>query len=620
MKMSKKTIFTALILSAALMLLSLPGCGEIEYALVSSGNVSSEGLIYDLYEDGSASVTGRTGDAPELVIPASVDGHKVKSVAQRAFEGQTGIVSLKIAAGIGKIGEFAFSEVTSLMTADLGQASEIGSCAFYGCSNLTYVRGTEKLKTIGDMAFCGCLSLTGFDLRDKLESLGERAFGHCSSLAFIRLPKSLSYVGPGAFENCASLARADLSYLKSIPDGTFTRCELLAAVDFSSSLTSIGEQAFRNCTTLDTLNLPSSLKSVGDSAFFGCDSLATVNFAGNEKKWNSVDVADGNLPLTSLRAYCGIKMPAGMTVKAGKASSYVLPGEGEGEGVTEGDFLYKLTPEGKAEITGYTGNAASVKIPAKIGGTDVVSIGGGAFLDCKTLETIDLGNVASIGSVAFSGCSSLSRVTASGSLIGVGLNAFMDTPFLDSLSQEEFPSIGDGVLIAYNGSSASVTLPSHIRHVGGGVFAMNGGLVAVDLGQAVSVGDQAFAFCESLRFVNAPSLTYVGAYAFCACTGLPALDCSERLTYIGENAFSDCYKMTYVCLGQSLEELSGQIFSNCQNIRVVRFPATAKRIASSSFSGCMTFVITYPGDPEDLKRTFVSDGVFFLEDMFFVSE
>ncbi len=618
--MTKKIAFTALILSAALLLLSLQGCGEIEYALVSEGNESSDGLVYSLYEDGSASVTGRTGDALELVIPATVDGHKVKSIAARAFEGQTGIVSLKISAGIEKIGEFAFSEVTSLMTADLGQASSIGSCAFYGCSNLTWVRGTEKLKTIGDMAFCGCLSLTGFYLQNKLESLGERAFGHCSSLAFIRLPKSLSYVGPGAFENCASLARVDISNLKSIPDGTFTRCELLAAVDFSSSLTSIGEQAFRNCTSLDTLNLPSSLKSVGDSAFFGCDSLKTVNYAGSEKKWNSVDIADGNTPLTSLRAYCGIKMPDGMTVKAVKAASYVLPGEGEGEGVQDGDFIYKLTPEGKVEITGFAGNAANVKIPAKIGGADVVSIGSGAFLDCKTLETIDLGNVISIGTVAFSGCTSLSRVTASDSLIGIGVNAFMNTPFLDSLSSEEFPVIGGGVLLAYNGSSASVTLPSNVRHVGSGAFAMNGSIVAVDLCQATTVGDQAFAFCESLRFVNAPSLTYVGAYAFCACTGLPALDCSEQLTYIGENAFSDCYKMTYVCLGGVLEELSGPVFSNCQNIRVVRFPATAKRIVSASFSGCMTFVITYPGDVENLKQTFVTDGVVFLEDMFFVSE
>ncbi len=616
-------LISALIAAALISAAALSGCGGIEYALVSSGNVSAEGLIYDLYENGEASVTGRNGTETDLVIPASVDGHRVKSVAARAFEGQTGIITLKIEGKPEEIGEFAFSEVASLMTADLGGTASVASCAFYGCENLTRVTGAGRLSSIGEMAFCGCRSLASFDFSKTLSSIGERAFGQCDSLAYIKLPKSVKTLGAGAFEGCRALACADLSALSlnSVPDGMFVRCTSLSRVDFSSSLRSIGMQAFRGCESLETLCLPASLTEICDSAFFGCDALATVNYAGSESKWKSVAISEGNDPLTALRPYPGVKQAkAPVTSPSGKQAGYLPPSGGEGE-FTEGEFAYSVLADGRAEITGYSGTSRTVVIPSKIAGKTVASVAGGVFTDNTALTSVDLGGVESIGATCFAGCTSLSAVTASSNLKSVGINAFLGTPYLESRMKEEFPTLGDGVLIACVTEASSVTVPSGVRHIGGGVFSMNGRITCADLGpEVISVGEQAFAFCESLRYVNAPSLEYIGEFAFCGCTELPAFDFSERIGFIGENAFADCYRLVYVCLGGRLETLTSGTFANCQNIRLCRIPGKVGTIRSSAFSGCLVFVIQTPGTMEELMKSVESDGVFFIDDMYFVSD
>ena len=614
----KRTAILCIILIIAL-LSGLCACGGIEYAVVSSGNLSAEGLYYDLYENGTAAITGRSGNDAELIIPKTVDGHRVVSIAPRAFEAESGIVSLKIRAELNSIGEFAFSEIESLMLADISGTPEVGTCAFYGCVNLTRVSGTGKLKRIGDMGFCGCISLVGFDFPDKLEAIGERAFGQCSSLAFIKLPKSLKTVGAGVFEGCESLAGADITGLKNVPACTFTRCVSLSAVYFSPSLASVGEQAFRGCESLQTLNLPKSLSAISDSAFFGCTTLSTVNYSGSEKQWNAITVEDGNYPLEAVRPYCGIKLSGAPSYAAAKTSVFSIPEDGTASGEDSG-FEYALLSDGTVEITGYTGASTAPVIPAKIGGNEVVSVGAGAFVDNTRIVSVDLGKVKAVKSTAFAGCSSLKTVKASDRLESVGINAFTSTPFLEDGASKEFFTLGS-VLVAYNGSSTAVTLPSGIRHIGGGAFAMNSSVVFCDLGsETVSLDEQAFSFCESLRYVNAPSLCYVGPFAFCGCTELTLFDISERVGFIGECAFADCYRLKYVCLGQAIGELSGEVFANCQNIRLVRIPASVKRIYSSSFSGCMTFVVQYPGTREELSAATVNDGVFFLDDMFFVSE
>ena len=56
-----------------------------------------------------------------------------------------------------------------------------------------------------------------------------------------------------------------------------------------------------------------------------------------------------------------------------------LFGRAEGTAYTCGDYSYTLNEDGSAVITGYTGRAKELKIPADLDGHPVKEIGGSAF-------------------------------------------------------------------------------------------------------------------------------------------------------------------------------------------------------------------------------------------------
>ncbi len=81
---------------------------------------ATEGFKYSL-SDGVATVTGYIGSERNLVIPASIDGHRVVEIADSAFA-QSNLKNVIISDGIERIGWFAFDGCTSL------EAVTIPSC------------------------------------------------------------------------------------------------------------------------------------------------------------------------------------------------------------------------------------------------------------------------------------------------------------------------------------------------------------------------------------------------------------------------------------------------------------------------------------------------------------
>ena len=89
---------------------------------------------YILLEDGTAEITRYTGNAAELSVPDTLDGHSVTSIGDRAF---------------------------------------------LGCTRLTSITLPEGITSIGDGAFSGCDSLTSITLPEGLTSIGEKPFRNC---------------------------------------------------------------------------------------------------------------------------------------------------------------------------------------------------------------------------------------------------------------------------------------------------------------------------------------------------------------------------------------------------------------------------------------------------------
>lgn len=97
-----------------------------------------------------------------------------------------------------------FYGCSSLMTADLPQATEIWNWAFSDCISLASVCLPMAIN-IGDEAFRNCYSLTSMSLPNTV-SIGRRAFYGCTSLTSLCLPQTTA-IGNEAFAGCTALKK-----------------------------------------------------------------------------------------------------------------------------------------------------------------------------------------------------------------------------------------------------------------------------------------------------------------------------------------------------------------------------------------------------------------------------
>ena len=129
----------------------LTGCNsfsETEYAIVSEGNMSADGFIYDKYENSTVRITGMDSVPLLLTIPAEIDGMPVVEIADSAFEGNDNLLYVKFPKGKIKLGERVFSGCISLVTADLSDSvTSLPLGTFEECRNLTVIEGLSTTAT-----------------------------------------------------------------------------------------------------------------------------------------------------------------------------------------------------------------------------------------------------------------------------------------------------------------------------------------------------------------------------------------------------------------------------------------------------------------------------------------
>ncbi len=178
------------------------------------------------------------------------------------------------------------------------------------------------------------------------------------------------------------------------------------------------------------------------------------------------------------------------------------------------------------EVSDYTGNGKSVKIPATYKGVAVKGIGENAFEYCRSLTSITIPNsVTSIGNRAFSYCSSLTSIEIPDSVTSIGYYAFRDC---DSLT--------------------SVTIPNSVT----------------------SINTQAFYSCDSLTSVTIPdSVTYIGYGAFGDCDSLTSVTIPNSVTSINTQAFYSCDSLTSVTIPDSVTSIGEDVFGNCSNLKTM---------------------------------------------------
>lgn len=164
--------------------------------------------------------------------------------------------------------KFRFSSITDINIPSC--ITKIGNNAFEQSLVLSSVIFNDGLKEIGNDAFRFCKSLTDIKLPNSTDNLGTGIFDKCCNLTSISLPINIQSIPAKTFYHCRSMTYLDLSqysYLTSIENFAFQKCECLKQIILPPNLIYIGKYAFADCKKLETPSFPSSLISVDVTSF-----------------------------------------------------------------------------------------------------------------------------------------------------------------------------------------------------------------------------------------------------------------------------------------------------------------------------------------------------------------
>ena len=206
---------------------------------------------------------------------------------------------------------------------------------------------------------------------------------------------------------------------------------------------------------------------------------------------------------------------------------------------------------------------------------NVTSIGGAAFVDCKSLTSVTIPNsVTTINSFAFSRCTSLTSITIPNSVTSIGYEAFWNCSSL-----------------------TSIMIPNSVTSIGAEAFLNCSSLTSVTIGNSVtSIGREAFEDCKSLTSVTiGNSVTTINSFAFSRCTSLTSITIPNSVTSIGDEAFVDCKSLTSVTIGNSVTEIEWGAFWNCSSLTSITIPNSVTSIGGSVFQDCKSLTsVTIP--------------------------
>ena len=250
--------------------------------------------------------------------------------------------------------------------------------------------------------------------------------------------------------------------------------------------------------------------------------------------------------------------------------------------------------------SGYTQPTGAVEIPASVtysGATySVTSIGSYAFTLCTSISSVIIPtSVTSIGDYAFHECEGLTSVSIPNSVILIGNSAFSCCIGLTSLTiGNSVTSIGNRAFSACD-SLISLTIPTSVASIGNAAFSGCRRLSTVTIPNSVSsIGNSAFANVRHIDYNGSAMGAPWGAYSMNGVTDGDFVYSNNTkdtlIAYIGS--------ANNVTIPSTVITIDDHVFDYCSSINSVYIPNSVTSIGDYVFSYCngLTTIVVGSGN------------------------
>ena len=473
--------------------------------------------IIESFAFGNASPSGGRlavqTNVSEVVIPDSV-----VSIGEQAFANRDNLKTLVMSENIEHIAKYAFSgtawyeaqpegcicfgDILYAYKGDFPEGSivtipsfikKISGKAFYLKRGLKKIIIPDGVILDGGNIFDGCSSLEEAVLPSDLKELPDGTFSN-TGLKSITLPDGLEVIGKNAFSGTANLKSITLpDGLEIIENNAFYYGGLTEIV-IPDSVTTIGQLAFGNCENLLSITLGKGLQNIEENAFKNCVVLFEVY------NLSDLEITPGSADNGGVGYYAKYVFDS----SSGTAGNI--------ETTPDGYVFYN--DDGEYSLIDYDAEKTELVLPEKFKGHDYsLDI---LFENNKNLEKIIIpDSIASLPADIFNGCINLKEVVLPGSLTAIPDRAFYGCNALTKITPGEA-----------------------ISEIGKEAFAFSG-VEELEFGDALkNIGDQAFFYCGSLRYVDlGDGVESIGAGAFKQCKMLKKIIIPVSVKTIGIEAF-----------------------------------------------------------------------------------